>query len=263
MGASVGVDPGAPRARGPLLFGQHRSDRGHAGRSAIGDRPAAAWHVRLLAAGLPGCGRVDDASTSALTVAVFPLLAEIVKTALPLWRQRHPGVDVRLVLRQYGDHHTAMATSLSTAVGLPDVLALASMDVGRLAQVGGLEDLAQRPYAIGQLRDRDVAYADDQAMLRGGAVMAAPADIAPAAMLYRHDLLTRAGVDVAERTGSWDRYLQAGAGPARSPPPAWPVQMHARAIIAEAIIAAWTILFRQLLPSTHPRRCSPTTTSAC
>jgi multiple sugar transport system substrate-binding protein len=95
-------------------------------------------------------------------------------------------------------------------VGLPDVLALASNYVGRFAQGGGLQDLAQPPYAIGQLRDRYVAYAYDQAMLRSGAVMAAPADIGPAAMLYRHDLLTRAGVDVAELTGSWDSYLQAG-----------------------------------------------------
>lgn len=172
----------------------------------VGAAASGAW----LAAGLSGCGRADDASTSVLTVAVFPLLDEIVKTALPMWRQRHPGVEVRLVIRQYGDHHTAMTTALSTAVGLPDVLALASGYVGSFVQGGGLQDLTQPPYAIGQLRDRYVPYAYAQAMLRNGAVMAAPADIAPAAMLYRHDLLAKAGVDAAELTGSWDSYVQAG-----------------------------------------------------
>jgi len=164
----------------------------------------------LLAGGLSGCGRADDDSTGVLTVAVFPLLDEIVKTALPLWRQRHPDVALRLVIRQHGDHHTAMTTALSTAVGLPDVLALESGFVGRFTQGGGLEDLTQPPYGIGHFRDRYVPYAYDQAMLRSGAVMAAPADIAPAAMLYRHDLVTRAGVDPAELTGSWDSYVQAG-----------------------------------------------------
>ena len=51
---------------------------------------------------------------------------EIAKAALPIWQQLHPDVEVRIVSRQYADHHTAMTTALSTSVLLPDAMALES-----------------------------------------------------------------------------------------------------------------------------------------
>lgn len=165
---------------------------------------------QALAAALaaPAALRAKPAAT--LTVAAFPLVDEIVRSAEPQWRRLHPTVALKVVSRQYADHHTAMTTALSTAVALPDVMALEVSYVGRFAQGGGLQDLSQPPFDIGRLRERYVPYAYDQATTRSGAVVAAPADIGPGAMLHRVDLLQRAGVDPAELTRSWDSYLEAG-----------------------------------------------------
>ncbi len=163
----------------------------------------AALALLVLAAGSASAQRV-------LTVAAFPAVDEIVKAAIPRWKERHPDVDIKVVSRQFQDHHTAMTTALSTSFYLPDVMALEVGYVGRFAQGGGLEDLALAPYAIGSVRARYVPYAYDQATSRSGAVVAAPTDIGPGTLLYRADILARAGVGEDELTRSWDSYVAAG-----------------------------------------------------
>ena len=59
-----------------------------------------------------------------LTIAAFPAVDEIVKSAIPAWKRLHPTVDIKVVSRQFSDHHTAMTTALSTSFYLPDVMAL-------------------------------------------------------------------------------------------------------------------------------------------
>nr|MDP9124411.1 extracellular solute-binding protein [Pseudomonadota bacterium] len=166
----------------------------------------------VLAAGVaaaiaPGV-RAKPART--LTVAAFPLVDQIVKDAAPFWAQRHPDVALNVVMRQYDDHHTAMTTALSTSVYLPDVMALESSYVGKFSNGGGLSDLLQPRYDIGRYRSRYVAYAYDQAINRKGQVVAAPTDIGPGTMLYRADLLERAGLHEADLQPSWDAYVDAG-----------------------------------------------------
>jgi multiple sugar transport system substrate-binding protein len=161
-----------------------------------------------LAATIAPAVRARPART--LTVAAFPLVDQIVKDAAPYWAQRHPEVEINVVMRQYDDHHTAMTTALSTSVYLPDVMALESSYVGKFSMGGGLSDLLQRPYDIGRYRERYVAYAYDQAINRKGQVVAAPTDIGPGTMLYRVDLLERAGLTAADLQPSWDAYVDAG-----------------------------------------------------
>lgn len=145
-----------------------------------------------------------------LTIAAFPLMDKIAEAAIPAWQAMHPDVELRILMRQYTDHHTAMTTALSTAVGLPDVMALESSFVGRFAQGGGLEDLRQPPFGIETFRPRLVPYAYDQAIARSGAVVAVPADIGPGTMLYRKDIVDRAEVTPDELTRSWDSYVATG-----------------------------------------------------
>ena len=165
----------------------------------------------LLAAGLGAAlPRVRGAATRKLTVAAFPLVDDIVRDARPFWARRHPDVELVVASRQYVDHHTAMTTALSTSVYLPDVMALEASYVGRFAQGGGLQDLRQPPFEMGRYRDRYVAYAYDQALSRKGQMVAAPTDIGPGTLLYRADLLKRAGVVEADLTPTWDAYVAAG-----------------------------------------------------
>jgi multiple sugar transport system substrate-binding protein len=145
-----------------------------------------------------------------LTVAAFPSVDKIVEAAIPAWKKLHPNVDIKVVSRQFADHHTAMTTALSTSFYLPDVMALEVGYVGRFAQGGGLEDLSKAPYDIRRLAALYVPYAFQQATSRAGAVVAAPTDIGPGTLLYRADILARANVSEAELTRSWDSYVDAG-----------------------------------------------------
>ena len=91
-----------------------------------------------------------------LTIAAYPAVDEIVRSAIPAWKKLHPDVDINVVSRQFSDHHTAMTTALSTSFYLPDVMALEVGYVGRFAQGGGLEDLSKPPFNIKQYLGRFV-----------------------------------------------------------------------------------------------------------
>lgn len=160
-----------------------------------------------LAWGLPSCNALAQ---QVLTIAAFPAVDEIVRAAIPTWKKSHPNVDIKVVSRQFGDHHTAMTTALSTSFYLPDVMALEVGYVGRFAQGGGLEDLSKTPYDIKKYQSRFVPYAFAQATNRQGAVVAVPTDIGPGTLLYRTDILNKANMTEAELTRSWDSYVDAG-----------------------------------------------------
>jgi multiple sugar transport system substrate-binding protein len=183
-----------------------RSHRFECRRACAGLLLAACWALgvsaQVLAQGLP---------QRTLTVAAFPAVDEIVRGAIPEWRKLHPDVEIKIVSRQFVDHHTAMTTALSTSFYLPDVMALEVGYVGRFAQGGGLQDLSREPYSIRRFESRWVPYALAQATNRNGAVVAAPTDIGPGTLLYRSDILDRAGVSEADLTASWDSYIAAGA----------------------------------------------------
>jgi multiple sugar transport system substrate-binding protein len=146
-----------------------------------------------------------------LIIAAFPAVDEIIKSAIPAWKKLHPTVEIKVVSRQFADHHTAMTTALSTSFYLPDVMALEVGYVGRFAQGGGLDDLSRAPYDIKRFQSLWVPYALQQATNRKGAVVAAPTDIGPGTLLYRVDVLAKAGVTEAELTKSWEDYVATGA----------------------------------------------------
>ncbi|MCV2358672.1 extracellular solute-binding protein [Paucibacter sp. TC2R-5] len=160
----------------------------------------------LLSLALP----LSASAAQQLVVAAYPAVDEIVRAALPAWQRLHPNVEVKVVSRQFADHHTAMTTALSTAVYLPDVMALEVGYLGRFSPGFGLEDLTRPPYEIARFKSRFVPYAYQQASNRRGEVVAVPTDIGPGTLLYRKDVLAKAGVSEAELTQSWDSYVAAG-----------------------------------------------------
>ncbi len=168
-------------------------------------------HAQAVAA-QPGSAPSTPATPPAqtLTVAAYPAVDDIVRAAIPAWKRRHPTIDIRVISRQFADHHTAMTTALSTANHLPDVMALEVGYAGRFAQGGGLEDLRRAPFEIARFQTQWVPYAFAQATSRSGSVVAAPMDIGPGTLLYRTDVLTRAGLVEADLTRSWDSYVAAG-----------------------------------------------------
>ena len=165
----------------------------------------------VLATGALAAVGVRAQAPTVLSVAAFPLVDEIARAALPLWRKLHPEVEVKIQTRQYQDHHTAMTTALSTSGSLPDVIVLEASFLGRFSNGEGLEDLNKEPYGIGRFKERIVPFAYQQATSRKGAVVGMPTDIGPGTLLYRKDILERAEVSEADLTRSWDSYVAAGA----------------------------------------------------
>lgn len=197
MGDGSGMDEAAERGNGGSGLARRTCLAGLGGLAAW-----AAW---------PSSEAQASAPDQKLLIAAYPAVDKIVKAALPAFKALHPGIEVSVVSRQFDDHHTAMTTALTTASNLPDVMTLEVDYLGRFARGIGLEDLSRPPYNVLQDRPRFVPYAFDQATDRTGAVLAVPTDIGPGTLLYRADLMAKAGVYEAELTASWDGYVAAGA----------------------------------------------------
>lgn len=185
------------------------------------EQPADAGRRQCLAT-LAACALTPGAAQAAwpfggnsdgkrrFVVAAYPAIDKVIKAALPEFAKLHPDVEVQIVSRQFADHHTAMTTALTTASNLPDLMTLAVDYLGNFARGIGLEDLRPAPYNILQYKDRFVPFAFDQATARDGSVLAVPADIGPGTLLYRADLMAKAGISEADLTRSFDSYVEAG-----------------------------------------------------
>lgn len=160
---------------------------------------------------LAGSAFFSAQAQQTLTIAAFPAVDEIAKAAIPAWKKKHPDVEIKITSRAYADHHTAMTTALSTSSNLPDVMVVEYGYVGRFAEGGGLEDLGGAPYNMKSQQARFVPFAWRQGTSSAGAQVAIPADIGPGTLLYRTDVLKKAGVTETELTQSWDSYVAAGA----------------------------------------------------
>lgn len=150
------------------------------------------------------------AQKTTITVAAYPAVDEIVKAALKEWQKKHPGVEVKVVGREYADHHTAMTTALATSTGLPDVMTIEYGYLGRFSQSGGLENLENPPYKAADHASKVVSFAMAQGKTPKNGLTAMPTDIGPGAMFYRHDHLEKAKVKEADLTQSWDSFIQSG-----------------------------------------------------
>lgn len=150
------------------------------------------------------------AQKTVLTVAAFPAVDEIVKASLSEWKKNHPQVEVRVVSREFADHHTAMTTALAASSGLPDVMTIEYSYLGRFSQSGGLEDLSAETYQGKKLETRFVPFAWAQARDERHGQTALPTDIGPGAMFYRNDILSKAGVKPEQLTASWNSFIEAG-----------------------------------------------------
>lgn len=145
-----------------------------------------------------------------LTVAAYPAVDEIIKAALPEWQKRHPQVQVRVVSREYSDHHTAMTTSLAASSGLPDVMTIEYGYLGRFSHSGGLENLSATPFQADRFADRFVAYAWEQGRTDKHGQTAIPTDIGPGVMFFRVDILDKARVTPQQLQGRWEDFVLAG-----------------------------------------------------
>ncbi|OWQ85348.1 sugar ABC transporter substrate-binding protein [Roseateles aquatilis] len=161
------------------------------------------------AGSIPGPGE-RPATRTPLRVATFPDLDRAAIAAAPRWRALHPDVELKILAMQYADHHLSMTTALATGSGLPDVMAIDLRHIGKFVGSGGFVDLNPPPYDVASRAGEYVRYAMAQGRDARGAQVAIPADIGPGTLIYRKDVLDKAGVSETEITRDWDAYLAAG-----------------------------------------------------
>jgi len=86
-----------------------------------------------------------DASPALLDVAAYPALDQILRDTRPRWQSIAPGFDIRLVAREFGDHHSALTAAMAARKGLPDLMAVEFGFLARFAASGALADLSSLP----------------------------------------------------------------------------------------------------------------------
>ena len=149
-----------------------------------------------------------DASSVPLDVAAYPALDQILRDTRPRWQSIAPGFDIRLVAREFGDHHSALTAAMAARKGLPDLMAVEFGFLARFAASGALADLSSLP-GLEQLSDGIVPYAIAQCRLAGG-LFALPVDIGPGVSFLRADLLERARLTEQQVLTSWEGFVEAG-----------------------------------------------------
>jgi len=167
-------------------------------------------HLAVLSACAWFAAGAAHAEPVTLTVAAFPAVDQIVKAAIPAWKKLHPDVDIKVVAREYADHHNAMVTTLATGSTPPDVMAVEFGFLGRFAEGKSLEDLGKAPYNGKAVTNKFVAYTVPLATNSQGELSALPTDIGPGTLFYRDDILKKAGVSENDLTKSWESYVEAG-----------------------------------------------------
>jgi len=178
------------------------------------------WRRRVVLGGLAGLAGSPGishaaAQSGALTVAAYPALDLILREALPAWRARFPEIELKIVSRSFGDHHSAITAGFATRKGLPDLMAIEFGYLARFADSGALADLSA---LVGPDLDPDrqiVRYAATQSRF-GGRLLAIPTDIGPGVTFYRSDLLEAAGLRERDLLGSWESFVEAGQAIRRS-----------------------------------------------
>lgn len=151
-----------------------------------------------------------QAETVTITVAAFPALDQIIRSALLEFNKQHPEIQVKVVSREFSDHHTAMTTAIATGSNMPDIMLLESGYMGRFVESGAFQNLLAAPFNALQYRSRFVPFTFSQARSSVGQLIAMPADIGVGALFYRKDLLTRAGVKETDLITSWESFVQSG-----------------------------------------------------
>ena len=161
----------------------------------------------IIGSALLMCAGFSYADKKVLTVAAYPAVDQIVKDSLAVWSKDNPDVEVKVVGREYMDHHTAMTTALAASSGLPDIMTIEYGYLGRFANSGGFENLLDSPYGAGQYQKEIVPFAWAQANHVKHGQTALPTDIGPGAMFYRADLAKSAGLTESDLNGSWESFI--------------------------------------------------------
>ena len=145
---------------------------------------------------------IDEAMQEQTTLVVWT-------TPIPGWEavearfeEQYPSIDIVIETQAGGTGDQTLNTALEAGSGVPDVMLFASQD--QLANFVLSDDVLDlTPYGAAELEPFYVPSAWDMAAYAGG-VWGLPQDIGPTAVMYRQDLLQKAGYD--EFPATWEEF---------------------------------------------------------
>lgn len=171
------------------------------------------------AALLAACGGgPSSAPTSSSASSGVDLAAELKKPAeltfwtwvpgiekeVALFTKKYPNIKVKVVNAGQGAaQYTKLRTALKAGTGAPDVVQVEFQYIPTFTVTNDLLDLA--PYGANDVKDKFIDWTWSQ-VSKDGKVYAIPQDTGPMGVLYRKDLLEKAGIAVPT---TWDEFAQA------------------------------------------------------
>ena len=128
-----------------------------------------------------------------------------IQSAVDLYEQSHPGVDVQVTNVGQGDeHYTQLRTVLSAGTGAPDAVQMEFKNIPAFVLTDSLVDLTQ--YGAADVASRFLPSAWQQVKF-GDGIYGIPQDTGPMIMLYRKDVFDSLGISPPT---TWDEYIEAG-----------------------------------------------------
>ena len=128
-----------------------------------------------------------------------PMANQAVDSLLTRYRQEHPGVRIERTSLSHAEFQAKLAEATKSGV-FPDIAAVGSADLPRLAESGALADVTDR-FDRWDLGDRFLPPVRESAT-HDGRVHGVPLRTSTTALVYRRDHLAAAGLADAPRT--WD-----------------------------------------------------------
>jgi len=132
------------------------------------------------------------------------IAAEALKSVIPGYNRRCPGVDV-FVNMTGANMQTRFFLSLSARTGGPDVMQLQNREGPLYSQSGRLTDLT----LVAAKYEKEFAPAFWRNVVNNGRIFAIPWDMGPCAVFYRRDLFEKFGVDPLS-IETWDDFIEVG-----------------------------------------------------
>ncbi len=127
-----------------------------------------------------------------------------IEKEVALFTKKYPNIKVKVVnAGQGGAQYTKLRTALKAGTGAPDVVQIEFQYIPTFTITKDLLDLA--PYGANDVKDRFVDWTWSQ-VSQGDKVYAIPQDTGPMGVLYRRDLLEKAGIAIPK---TWDEFAQA------------------------------------------------------
>ena len=156
-------------------------------------------------ASLPVAATVVATNRPRIEVAAFPAIDAVIKAVAIDSAVRSSLGEINVTSREFSDHHTALVTAMAGGSHIPDLVAIELSYLGRFMHSSALQVLAPQPSS-----QQIIAFALQQATDALGQLRAIPVDMAPAALFYRADVLSDAGIAADALITSFDELIEVG-----------------------------------------------------